>query len=117
MSFSTLRPLARSALRSAVAVPRTSARSRFQSARGYASAAESGSGGPNYLLYGLLGAAGLGGAYYATTLGGGDDATKIKSAAMPDKVDYQKVYNRIADILDADDCQYNAHVTLGRVSY
>ena len=113
MSFSALRPLARSALRSTLAsAPRASARvaapsfavySRQQSSRGYASAAEPASG-PNYALYAALAAVGLGGAYYALSgSSAADDATLVKDAAMPSEVNYQEVYNAIAAILEDND--------------
>lgn len=98
MSFSSLR----NALRVA---PRLSALSTpllRQSARTYSAAAPAAAKGPNYLLLGVLGAGALGGgALFA--LSGETDPTKMKDAAMPKEVDYQAVYNAIAEALDAED--------------
>jgi cytochrome c peroxidase len=56
----------------------------------------------NTLLYGLIGAAAVGGgAFFA--FAGKDDATTIKDAASPKEVNYQAVYNAIADVLDSED--------------
>ncbi|KAK4054353.1 heme peroxidase [Microbotryomycetes sp. JL221] len=72
--------------------------------RGYASgqaAASSSGGGGNGLLYGLLAAAAVGGgAYYLTGSSTSTDPTKVKNAAPTSKVDYQKVYNAIAERLE-----------------
>jgi len=104
MSFSALRPLARSAVRASLAsaAPRVSAYSRHQSSRGYASAAEPAKG-PNYALYAALAAVGLGGTYYGFSSASTDDATAVKDAASPAEVNYQEVYNAIAALLEDND--------------
>ncbi|GAA6005528.1 hypothetical protein JCM11491_003674 [Sporobolomyces phaffii] len=102
MSFSSsfLRSTPRLASRTAFA-----ASSRHASRRFLATAPPQGqAGGSNAFLYGLLGAGALGGgAYYLTRDPTADeDPRKIRDAASPKEVDYQKVYNAIADVLEED---------------
>lgn len=94
MAFaSVLRATPRLAVRAAPQIARTSAR------RGYAS-------GPgqakknNGLLFGALGAAAVGGGLYFYTRAGSDDPRAIHDAASPKEVDYQAVYNAIAESLE-----------------
>ncbi|KAL8292338.1 hypothetical protein RQP46_001804 [Phenoliferia psychrophenolica] len=95
-AFTTLRPLLRAAPRLA------SLRAVRPAFRAYATEAPAAKGS-NGLLFGGIAAVLLGGgAYYAF----GDMATdpaKLKVAASPKEVDYQAVYNAIADILEAED--------------
>ncbi|SCV69979.1 BQ2448_1373 [Microbotryum intermedium] len=99
MSFAT-----RSLLRSSRFVaPRLAVRQPALARRTYATAAPA-SGGSNTTLFALLGAAALGGgAYYALRGQSDSDPTKVKDAASPQKVDYQKVYDAIAQVLEAED--------------
>lgn len=93
----TLRsPAARTATRTALPAFRQQAARR-------AYATEAPKAGNNSLLYGLI-AAGLvgGGAYYALNQSPADP-TKIKNAASTSQVDYQKVYNAIAEVLESED--------------
>ncbi|CAE6448450.1 unnamed protein product [Rhizoctonia solani] len=110
----------RSVVRSAPRVVRPQARLPISSARAYATEGASGgasSGGTSW--FALLAAAGFGagaGALGASTLGGDGSSlreagTAAKGAARSGQVaaglsrsraDYQKVYNRIAQVLDAD---------------
>lgn len=113
MSFSALRPLARSAARAALGpAPRAALTPRLASSssrqrpnsRSYASSASSSPSGPNYALYAALAAVGLGGAYYGlSAASSSDDATKVKDAASPAEVNYQEVYNAIAAVLEDND--------------
>lgn len=81
-------------------------------ARGYASES-SGSNNSQSLLLGGLALAGAGAAYYAYSGNSTDGhlqagySSKPKDAASPKVVDYQKVYNAIADVLDAGDEEYD----------
>ncbi|KAM0748783.1 cytochrome c peroxidase Ccp1 [Meredithblackwellia eburnea MCA 4105] len=70
--------------------------------KGYATEAPK-SGGSNTLLFALLGAGLLGGGAYYAFAKDEFDPYKQKDAASPKKVDYQKVYNAIAEILEAED--------------
>ncbi|SGZ00380.1 BQ5605_C034g11344 [Microbotryum silenes-dioicae] len=99
MSFAT-----RSLLRSSRFVaPRLAVRQPVLARRTYATGAPA-SGGSNTTLFALLGAAALGGgAYYAFSGHSDSDPTKIKDAASPQTVDYQKVYDAIAQVLEAED--------------
>ncbi|RDB16907.1 Cytochrome c peroxidase, mitochondrial [Hypsizygus marmoreus] len=112
MSFSLLRaPLRSAALTSARSVPRAQFRSAF---RKYSTtppppAQKSSS---KTLLLSLGAAAGVGAVafyYYGdsreavTALKSGVQAAKAKTNFVPTKEDYQKVYNKIATLLDADD--------------
>lgn len=105
MSFSSsfLRSTPRLASRTAFASSaRHSARRHFATAPG--GGASSGSSG-NTLLYGLVGAGLLGGgAYYVSQRNptADQDPRKIVDAASPKEVDYQKVYNAIADVLEEE---------------
>ncbi|GJN91269.1 hypothetical protein Rhopal_004288-T1 [Rhodotorula paludigena] len=95
---------AASALRSA-AVPRLALRSALPHAaragarRGYASAAP-GKGSNNGLIFGLLGATAVGGGLYLYARPDPNDARTVKDAASPKQVDYQAVYNAIAESLE-----------------
>ncbi|BGP17066.1 hypothetical protein JCM10213_000296 [Rhodosporidiobolus nylandii] len=70
--------------------------------RTYASSSSSStaSSGNNNLLYGALGATVVGGGLYWFTRPDPDDPRTVKDAASPKEVDYQKVYNAIAESLD-----------------
>jgi cytochrome c peroxidase len=66
------------------------------------------------LLWGALGVAAAGGAYYAYSSTAPQPSeevvkysTKPKDAATPREVDYQAVYNAIAEVLDAGDDDYD----------
>lgn len=89
MSFSSTRILLRANARAAFRTSTASALPAFrqQSARrGYASEAGAAKGG-NGLVYGLIGAALVGGgAYYAMNSSGSTDPTEVKDAAMPKDV-------------------------------
>lgn len=81
--------------------------------RGYASSGSNASSS-NALLFGGIAAAALGGGYYYSQKGGDGHlesgySTKVKDAASPKKVDYQAVYNAVADILDAGDEEYGQY--------
>lgn len=101
---SAFRPALRATASSRVATQ--SARTqgwKYAARRGLATEASSAGKGPNYALYGLIGAGALGAGYYFTQSAGSDDPTKVKNAASPKKVDYQAVYNAIAEVLEAED--------------
>ncbi|BGP00316.1 heme peroxidase [Rhodotorula toruloides] len=88
----------RLAVRAAPQLARASARRAFASEASSAPKGNSG-GSNNGLLFGLLGAGALGGGLYLYTRDSSDNRN-VKDAASPQQVDYQKVYNAIADILE-----------------
>ncbi|KAG8761051.1 heme peroxidase [Ceratobasidium sp. 423] len=106
----------RSVVRSAPRIVRPQTRLPISSARAYSTGGSAPSGGTSW--FALLAAAGLGavaGGFGASALGG-DSLREAGSAArsaaqsgkaatgfIPSRADYQKVYNRIAEILDAND--------------
>ncbi|GAA5924321.1 hypothetical protein JCM3775_005658 [Rhodotorula graminis] len=97
MSFSSLlRATPRLAARAApLQAARQSAR------RSYASAAPAPkAGGNGGLLFGLLGVGVVGGGLYLYARPDSDDARTVKDAASTKEVDYQKVYNAIAESLE-----------------
>ncbi|KAK4702797.1 hypothetical protein P7C70_g3425, partial [Phenoliferia sp. Uapishka_3] len=97
-AFNTLRPLLRSAPRLALrATP-------VAHSRAFATAPAAAKGSSNF-LYGGIAAALVGGgaaAYFALS-GDDTDYTTVKAAATPQQVDYQAVYNAIAEVLEAED--------------
>lgn len=91
-------PMLRTALPKATAPLRTFTRS-------YASAPSATASSSSKYVYGLLGAAALGGgAYYALNQ---DDLVLAK---VEEKLDYQKVYNAIADVLDAENYDGQSYI-------
>lgn len=96
MSFTSTRTLLRSsnlAVRSVAARSSVPTVRQHAARRGYASGAAAGGAGGNGVLYGLIGAALVGGgAYYAFRESGvsTSDPTKVKDAASTAQVDYQK---------------------------
>lgn len=89
-----------------------------QSSRGYSTGPQtSSSSSNNTLLYSLIGATLVaGGGYYAytqssdeTKAGAGSKSGAVKNAAQ--KVDYQKVYNAVAEILEEDAEHYDGELT------
>ncbi|GAA6064448.1 hypothetical protein JCM10212_000147 [Sporobolomyces blumeae] len=113
MSFTNtlLRSTPRLASRSAFGTTARSSSSRHallrtfatQSSGGSSSSSSSSGGSSNAFLYGLLGAGALGGgAYYYSRQNPtyDQDPRKVVDAASPKQVDYQKVYNAIAEILE-----------------
>jgi cytochrome c peroxidase len=118
MSFSALRLTSRRAFAAARAAPARATATPFRNTafRGYSTAPEAGksSGGSSALWWGL-GIATLAGAggyvYYSDSDVAKEAGTAAKSGAqiakaavnfVPTKEDYQKVYNRIAEHLDAE---------------
>ena len=96
MAFaSVLRATPRLAVRAAPQMARTAGR------RGFASGPSETKSNSN-LLYGALGAAVIGGGLYFYARPDPNDARTVKDAASPQEVDYQAVYNAIADSLDDD---------------
>lgn len=94
MAFAfVLRSTPRLASRAAPQIARTSAR------RGYASGPAQAKSN-NGLLFGALGAAVVGGGLYFYARPDPNDQRTIKDAASPKEVDYQAVYNAIADSLE-----------------
>lgn len=84
-------------MRAAPQLARTSAR------RGFATGpSETKGNSNNNLLFGALGAAVVGGGLYFYARPDKDDNRTVKDAASPQEVDYQAVYNAIADTLDDD---------------
>jgi cytochrome c peroxidase len=114
----TSRTSLRAALRTVSTRPFPTARQSFRPARTYATEAPKSSSTSQGLLWGALGAIAAGGAYYAYSQsqrppGAAQDTSapeppargysaKPKDAAPPTELDYQKVYNAIADVLDAE---------------
>ncbi|KAG5639032.1 hypothetical protein H0H81_007645 [Sphagnurus paluster] len=104
MSFSLLRaPLRRAAATGARSIPRAQFRSSYRHYSTPPPEAKSN----NNLLIGLGAVAGIGGLsfyYYSSTrdaeLKSGLQAAKVKANFVPTKEDYQKVYNKIAELLD-----------------
>ena len=104
MSFTSsfLRSTPRLASRTAFA---SSARSSSRRYLATAPGSSQAGGSSNAFLYGLLGAGALGGgAYYLSQRNptADQDPRKIVDAASPKEVDYQKVYNAIADVLEEE---------------
>lgn len=107
MAFaSVLRATPRLAVRAAPQLARTAGR------RGFASG-PSETKSNNNLLYGALGAAVIGGGLYFYARPDPNDARTVKDAASPQEVDYQAVYNAIADSLDDDNYDGALSVQLG----
>ncbi|GAA5852925.1 hypothetical protein JCM8547_004737 [Rhodosporidiobolus lusitaniae] len=109
MSFSST--LLRSTPRLAAArTAPTAAVRRLASRRAYSSAppppssssSSTASSSYNTLLFGALGAAVVGGGLWFATRPDKDDPRTVREAA-PEKVDFQKLYNDIANSLDAED--------------
>ncbi|GAA5863982.1 hypothetical protein JCM1840_000657 [Sporobolomyces johnsonii] len=105
MSFtaSLLRTTPRLAARSARApLAHASRRRAFatSSSPNESSSSSSSSKNTNTLLYGLVGAGVLGAGAYWFTRPDPDDPRTVKAAASPKEVDYQKVYNAVADLLE-----------------
>ncbi|CEQ42016.1 SPOSA6832_03787 [Sporobolomyces salmonicolor] len=103
MSFtaSLLRATPRLTARSARApLAHSSARHALRCRTFATSSNQSSSSSNNKLLYGLVGAGLLGGGAYWFTRPDPDDARTVKDAASPKEVDYQKVYNAVAELLE-----------------
>jgi cytochrome c peroxidase len=111
----TSRTSLRAALRTVSTRPSPTARQSLRQARTYATEAPKSSSTSQGLLWGALGAIAAGGAYYAYSQsqrppGAAQDTSvpvkgysaQRKDAAPPTELDYQKVYNAIADVLDAE---------------
>ncbi|GAA5906994.1 hypothetical protein JCM6882_000023 [Rhodosporidiobolus microsporus] len=100
MSFSS--SFLRSTPRLFAARANSAAAARLTARRTYASSSGAGpsGGSSNALLFGALGAAVVGGGAYFLSQSGQDDARKVKSAASPKVLDYQAVYNKIAESLE-----------------
>ncbi|GAA5824518.1 hypothetical protein JCM11251_000456 [Rhodosporidiobolus azoricus] len=83
----------------------TPAAARLTARRYASSSSSSTSGGSsnNTLLFGAAGAAVVGGGLWYFTRPDPNDARTVKDAASPKEVDYQAVYNKIAEILDDED--------------
>lgn len=99
---STPRLASRTAFSSASLASRHASRRFLATTPGQASSG----GSSNAFLYGLLGAGVLGGgAYYVSQRDptADEDPRKIRDAASPKEVDYQKVYNAVAEVLEQDD--------------
>lgn len=132
LSAMSLAALRRSVVRSVprvAHVPRAT-RVSLPTTRGYANGSSS-SGGASWVQLALAGGLGVGAGVAALSLYGGDSSTLKKQAVtaakgaersakvaanfVPTKEDYQKVYNRIAEHLDAesyDGMYQNLHVVL-----
>lgn len=98
-AFTPLRPLLRSAPRLAAFRAGPAFRSRAYTTEAPAAAAKSSNG----LLFGGIAAALLGGGAYYAFGDSATDPTKVKVAASPQQVDYQAVYNAIAEVLESED--------------
>lgn len=108
---STPRLASRTAFSSASLASRHASRRFLATTPGQASSG----GSSNAFLYGLLGAGVLGGgAYYVSQRDptADEDPRKIRDAASPKEVDYQKVYNAVAEVLEQDD--YDGESSLSR---
>ncbi|GAA5914431.1 peroxidase [Sporobolomyces salmoneus] len=107
MSFTTsfLRSTPRLASRTAFASSARHSSRRYLATSPGSASSSSGGGSNNAFLYGLLGAGALGGgAYYFTQRNptADEDPRTVHDAASPKEVDYQKVYNAIADVLEEE---------------
>jgi len=102
---STPRLASRTAFSSASLASRHASRRFLATTPGQSGQSSSG-GSSNAFLYGLLGAGVLGGgAYYVSQRDptADEDPRKIRDAASPKEVDYQKVYNAVAEVLEQED--------------
>lgn len=110
---STPRLASRTAFSSASLASRHASRRFLATTPGQSGQSSSG-GSSNAFLYGLLGAGVLGGgAYYVSQRDptADEDPRKIRDAASPKEVDYQKVYNAVAEVLEQED--YDGEFRLG----